>query len=95
MVRHWSAGAGRDGDRVRTAGGLRRDRRRSTSLGAIFTASVLVIVVATKVEHGAWIAILGMLVLFVLMKGDPPALRQGRRRARRVERRAKARAAVA
>jgi hypothetical protein len=37
--------------------------------GAIFTAVVLVVVVVTKVEHGAWIAILGMLVLFVMMKG--------------------------
>ena len=30
---------------------------------------MLVVVVITKVEHGAWIAILGMLVLFVMMKG--------------------------
>jgi hypothetical protein len=36
--------------------------------GAVFTAVVLVVVFATKVTHGAWIAVLGMLVLFAMMR---------------------------
>ncbi len=37
-------------------------------IGAAFTMIVLIVVVITKVEHGAWIAILAMVILFVLMK---------------------------
>jgi len=37
-------------------------------VGAISTAAVLVIVLYTKVVHGAWIAILAMVLLFLLMK---------------------------
>jgi amino acid transporter len=74
MVRHWTkllkAGPPESeaggGPRLTTA---RIKRSRAINMtGAIFTAVVLVVVVVTKVEHGAWIAILGMLVLFVMMK---------------------------
>jgi hypothetical protein len=65
MVRHWTkllrAGEGRPGQ-------LRRSRAINL-VGALFTAVVLVIVVITKVEHGAWIAILAMIALFLIMKG--------------------------
>src|SRR5204862_6481681 len=37
-------------------------------VGAVATAVVLVIVLSTKVQHGAWLAILAMITLFVLMK---------------------------
>jgi amino acid transporter len=65
MVRHWTTLL-RQGPE--SASRIRRSRAINL-LGAVFTAIVLVVVVLTKVEHGAWIAILGMLALFVLMKG--------------------------
>jgi amino acid transporter len=78
MVRHWTKLLKEDGvpegDEVTRQAGpqltsARIKRSRAINLtGAIFTAVVLVVVVITKVEHGAWIAILGMLVLFVMMK---------------------------
>jgi hypothetical protein len=46
--------------------------RRSQAInltGAIATAVVLIIVFATKIEHGAWLAVAAMIVLFLLMKG--------------------------
>jgi hypothetical protein len=65
MVHHWTKLL-RDGEQPR--GRLKRSRAVNF-IGAVFTAVVLVIVLITKVEHGAWIAILAMLLLFVLMKG--------------------------
>ena len=38
------------------------------AIGAVFTAVVLVVVFATKVEHGAWIAVIAMVVLFIAMR---------------------------
>jgi hypothetical protein len=65
MVRYWS----------RTIPGNPPEKRRRMRLsrlvnlaGAISTAVVLVIVLYTKVMHGAWIAILAMAVIFALMK---------------------------
>ncbi len=52
--------------------GERAGMRRSqaiNALGAVFTAAVLVVVFATKVIHGAWIAVAAMIVLFVAMRG--------------------------
>jgi hypothetical protein len=75
MVRHWSKMLKDGGPDAEQGGGprlttTRIKRSRAINMtGAIFTAVVLVVVVVTKVEHGAWIAILGMLVLFVMMKG--------------------------
>jgi amino acid transporter len=37
--------------------------------GAVATALVLVVVLYTKVVHGAWIAIVAMIVLYLLMRG--------------------------
>ena len=45
--------------------------RRSQAInavGAVFTAVVLVVVFATKVAHGAWIAVIAMVVLFIAMR---------------------------
>ena len=66
MVRHWRR-VGPDAppdQRARIA-----VSRSINFTGAVFTAAVLAIVLYTKVAHGAWIAILAMVVLFVLMKG--------------------------
>jgi amino acid transporter len=79
MVKHWTrllrerrgAGpAGADDPSVKgptTAAGIRRSRAINL-LGAVLTFVVLVVVVLTKVAHGAWIAILAMFLLFVMMK---------------------------
>jgi len=80
MVRHWQralrgANAAAGAGRTLTTGigdGERRSIRRSQAInasGAVFTAVVLVVVFATKVTHGAWIAVVAMAVLFVAMRG--------------------------
>jgi amino acid transporter len=84
MVRHWQRGLRRPDPATRTArgsgravsagfgGSERRSMRRSqaiNALGAVFTAVVLVVVFATKVTHGAWIAVVAMIVLFIGMRG--------------------------
>jgi amino acid transporter len=54
-----------------TSGAARRSARRAQAInatGAVFTAVVLVVVFATKVTHGAWIAVLAMLLLFGMMR---------------------------
>jgi hypothetical protein len=66
MVRHWN--------RLMPAAKAAQRRRMKASrvlngLGAIATAVVLVVVLYTKLHHGAWIAVLAMLVLFAIMKG--------------------------
>jgi hypothetical protein len=66
MVKHWTTLL-HSGDEV-NRGQIKRSRIINT-IGAVFTAVVLVVVVLTKVEHGAWIAILGMLMLFVTRRG--------------------------
>jgi hypothetical protein len=66
MVRHWNR-------RLElTAPASRRSVLRSrviNAVGAGATGVVLVVVVVSKVQHGAWIAILAMTVLFLLMRG--------------------------
>jgi hypothetical protein len=67
MIRHWNREL-----RKPAAAGRRRKIRRAQAInasGAVATAIVLVIVFATKVEHGAWLAVVAMVALFVLMKG--------------------------
>jgi len=65
MVRHWNR-------TIPLAPPARQGRMRVSRLinlvGAVVTAAVLVIVLCTKVVHGAWIAIVAMGVLFALMK---------------------------
>jgi len=79
MVKHWQTLLRRhpDGgpDTATQAGGIgggtRRSMRRSQAInavGAVFTAVVLVVVFATKVTHGAWIAVAAMIVLFIAMR---------------------------
>jgi len=65
MVRHWNRS-------IPSAPHERRSRMRVSRVinivGAISTAVVLVIVLATKVVQGAWIAILAMIAIFAMMK---------------------------
>jgi len=56
---------------VVSGGQSRRSMRRAqaiNAIGAVFTAVVLVVVFATKVAHGAWIAVVAMIVLFIAMR---------------------------
>jgi amino acid transporter len=83
MIRHWQRALRRPqattgnpaavtGTGPGSTGVQRRQMRRSqaiNTLGAVFTAAVLVVVFATKVTHGAWIAVAAMIVLFVAMRG--------------------------
>jgi amino acid transporter len=65
MIRHWTRELKRVKDR-----GVRVRMQRSriiNTLGFAMTGTVLVIVLITKFEHGAWIALLAMLALFLVM----------------------------
>jgi amino acid transporter len=66
MVRHWNRLLP-----TTPPANLRRLRtsRAINLVGAVATGLVLVIVLYSKVTHGAWIAILAMMALFVLMRG--------------------------
>jgi amino acid transporter len=66
MVRHWN--------RMIPLAPPERYRRMRVSrlinvVGAAATAVVLIVVLATKVAEGAWIAILAMALIFAMMKG--------------------------
>ncbi|MBV9058217.1 MAG: APC family permease [Pseudonocardiales bacterium] len=66
MVRHWNRELAHSADPAR-----RRAIRRAqliNLIGAICTAVVLVVVFVTKIEHGAWLAVAAMIVLFFLMR---------------------------
>lgn len=66
MVRHWTREL-----RTEPNPGARSRMKRSRVVNAIglgMTATVLVVVLITKFTHGAWIAILAMIVVFVLMQ---------------------------
>lgn len=65
MIRHWTRELQRVKDR-QTRQRIMRSRVVN-SIGFGMTATVLVIVLITKFEHGAWIAILAMFVLFLIM----------------------------
>ena len=79
MVRHWQTLLRRHEDAPSTDGAAagsgtqnRRSMRRAQAIkaiGAAFTAVVLVVVFATKVTHGAWIAVEAMIALFIAMRG--------------------------
>jgi amino acid transporter len=65
MVRHWNRA-------LAVADPARRSRihrsRAVSGVGAVATATVLIVVLYTKVTHGAWLAILAMISLFAMMK---------------------------
>jgi amino acid transporter len=66
MVRHWTRLISTEPDaKARTH--MARSRLINI-IGFAMTALVLVVVLVTKFTHGAWIALLAMVVLFVVMK---------------------------
>ncbi|MFF5050187.1 APC family permease [[Kitasatospora] papulosa] len=65
MVRHWNRHLRTEKDPA-----ARRHMIRSRAIntfGAFFTGLVLVVVLATKFTHGAWVALLGMVIFFGTM----------------------------
>ncbi|MCY0946737.1 APC family permease [Streptomyces antarcticus] len=65
MVRHWNRHLKSERDPA-----ARRRMHRSRAIntfGAFFTGMVLVVVLATKFTHGAWVALLGMLIFYGTM----------------------------
>ncbi len=66
MVRHWTRAL-----RTEHVPRLRRRMRRDrvvNSVGFALTGTVLVVVLVTKFLHGAWIAVLAMVAVFVVMR---------------------------
>ncbi len=68
MVRHWT--------RLLTAGGLEPSQRRRmqrsrvvNAVGLTMTGSALIIVLVSKLTHGAWIALVAMALLYLMMNG--------------------------
>ncbi|WP_411145022.1 APC family permease [Streptomyces sp. x-80] len=65
MVRHWNRHLLTEKD---TAKRRRMHRSRAiNAFGASLTGLVLVVVLLTKFTHGAWVALLGMVIFFVTM----------------------------
>ncbi|OKK22748.1 DNA-binding protein [Streptomyces sp. CB00455] len=65
MVRHWNRHLKSERDQA-----ARRRMHRSRAIntfGAAFTGLVLVVVLATKFTHGAWVALLGMVIFYGTM----------------------------
>jgi len=70
MVRHWQQVLRGDSVLATTPGGRRRVRRAQTInfFGACMTGLVLILVLATKFTHGAYIVVIAMPVIFVAMR---------------------------
>ncbi len=67
MVRHWNRHLATEPDPA-----ARRRMKRSrviNSIGLVMTGMVLIVVLVTKFSHGAWIAILAMVIVYVIMLG--------------------------
>ncbi|WP_030618565.1 APC family permease [Streptomyces sclerotialus] len=65
MVRHWNRHLTTEKEPAK-----RRRMHRSRAInafGATFTGLVLVVVLVTKFSHGAWVALLGMVIFYVTM----------------------------
>ncbi|MER7519701.1 APC family permease [Streptomyces sp. NPDC126499] len=65
MVRHWNRHLGTERDPAKRRRMIRS--RAINTFGAFFTGLVLVVVLATKFTHGAWVALLGMVIFYVTM----------------------------
>ena len=66
MIRHWARHL-RTETNPKARGRMQRSRVINT-VGLVMTGAVLLIVIVTKFTHGAWIAILAMVVLFGVMR---------------------------
>lgn len=65
MVRHWNRHLRGERDQAKRRHMIRS--RAINTFGAFFTGLVLVVVLATKFTHGAWVALLGMVIFFGTM----------------------------
>ncbi|GAA3389875.1 APC family permease [Streptomyces roseoviridis] len=65
MVRHWNRHLATERDPAKRRRMIRS--RAINTFGAFFTGLVLVVVLATKFTHGAWVALLGMVIFYVTM----------------------------
>ncbi|GHH26606.1 APC family permease [Streptomyces lanatus] len=65
MVRHWNRLLATEKDQAQRRHMVRS--RAINTFGAFFTGLVLVVVLVTKFTHGAWVALLGMVIFYVTM----------------------------
>ncbi|MFF0742271.1 APC family permease [Streptomyces sp. NPDC004111] len=65
MVRHWNRHLKTTKDQAKRRRMIRS--RAINTFGAFFTGLVLVVVLATKFTHGAWVALLGMVIFYGTM----------------------------
>lgn len=65
MVRHWNRHLAAEKDQAKRRHMLRS--RAINAFGAFFTGLVLVVVLLTKFTHGAWVALLGMVIFYATM----------------------------
>ncbi|MGW5637068.1 APC family permease [Streptomyces sp. NPDC003832] len=65
MVRHWNRHLRTETDQAKRRHMVRS--RAINAFGAFFTGLVLVVVLVTKFTHGAWVALLGMVIFYVVM----------------------------
>ncbi|MGP3774801.1 APC family permease [Streptomyces sp. SDT5-1] len=65
MVRHWNRHLATERDPAKRRHMVRS--RAINTFGAFLTGLVLVVVLLTKFTHGAWVALLGMVIFFVTM----------------------------
>ncbi|WP_432192869.1 APC family permease [Streptomyces sp. bgisy027] len=65
MVRHWNRLLATEKDQAKRRHMVRS--RAINTFGAFFTGLVLVVVLVTKFTHGAWVALLGMVIFYVTM----------------------------
>ncbi|MFJ8629234.1 APC family permease [Streptomyces sp. NPDC093568] len=65
MVRHWNRLLAVEKDQAKRRHMIRS--RAINTFGAFFTGLVLVVVLVTKFTHGAWVALLGMVIFYVTM----------------------------
>ena len=65
MVRHWNRHLKTERDPAKRRHMIRS--RAINTFGAFFTGLVLVVVLATKFMHGAWVALLGMVIFYGTM----------------------------
>ncbi len=65
MVRHWNRHLRTEKDAAKRRHMIRS--RAINAFGAFFTGLVLIVVLVTKFTHGAWVALLGMLIFYATM----------------------------
>ncbi|MER7575656.1 APC family permease [Streptomyces sp. NPDC126514] len=65
MVRHWNRHLRTENDPAKRRRMIRS--RAINTFGAFFTGLVLIVVLVTKFTHGAWVALLGMVIFYAVM----------------------------